>query len=446
MGFALGQCRDFANLPSMYMLHRLDGRIDGPLSASELLNMCREGLAHGDESISSHGQSGSAKPLSSVTKVQAALEEGLRVRGARQVATIPAVVADLKPSVVQIRTPTGTGSGFAIDSNGTIVTNRHVVEDSGHCMVHFGSGAVAPALVVHRSSKADLAVVRSALVTPNFLCLSTRRGDDVAAGERVLALGFPQDAGFNVTDGMVSAVGVRFTSRELPSYSLHDWIRTSAVINGGNSGGPLIDLLGRVIGMATWGQVRDNAGNPVSGMNYCTPHAVICQELREFRRLVADRKIELPTSDQLLREAHRPDPFAELDLAFALACDRFGLRMVKKVPFPGMNRGFSQAVLASAIGDVVHVFVDSFSFENGPPYVTVYCDIGEFPSDGLKDPGALLALLQENERLPHWNFMLREDGALRLRFSRQLQLLDAVEIGNAIEDLVLILDRYAAVD
>lgn len=345
--------------------------------------------------------------------------------------------------MVQIRTPTGSGTGFAVDEAGLILTNRHVVDDSSTCTVHFGNGAISPGTVLFRSDQADLAVVCVALPTPDFICLAERRGDLAAVGDSVVALGFPQDHGFNVTQGIVSALGVRFSPDEYREPSRHEWVRTSVEINGGNSGGPVVDLLGNLVGVATWSQVYDGRGAPVIGMNYCIPHAVVCRELREFRRLERTGKIRIPHPDEIQRNSQQPDAFEELDLAVSLICSRYRMRIVKKVPIPNHGRGFHRVELASSVGDVINILVDSFVFKDGPLYLTMYCEVGTIADTTLRDPRALADLLRLNMRLPHWNLALREDR-LVLRLSRELHLINAAEIMNAAEDLTVILHSFSS--
>lgn len=349
--------------------------------------------------------------------------------------------------MVQIRTPTGSGSGLAVDGETTTITNRHVVEDSTTCTVHFDSGAISPGVAMFRSVHADFAIVRVAIPTPEHMCLSERRGDDVAVEEQVAAFGFPQDAGFNVTVGIVSASNVRVSPSESSADGLHPWVRTSAEINRGNSGGPLVSLHGGVVGMACWGRVFDRAGDgvPVAGMNYCIPHSILCRESREFRRAVSEGAIRVPSADEILRGSHQPDAWDELDLALSLICSRYSMRVVNKAPWPNLSRGFRHASLVSSVGDKIDIYVDSFVFQKGPLCVTVYCDVGEMSMKVLGDAKSVADILRHNARLPHWNFALKEDR-LVLRFSRELELLDAIEILNALQDLTIILNNISSED
>lgn len=424
-----------------YFLHRLDGRIVGPVPGDHLVRLCAEGRAFADESIASDEQPALTRLLSSVAKLGDSLAAGRGLRKSRSAKTVPEVVEEMRAAVVQIRTPTGSGSGFAIDADGTIVTNRHVVEDSTTCTVAFDTGAISPGVVLFRSPRADFAVVRAALPTPSHVCLAERRGDEAAVGEDVIALGFPQDAGFNVTLGITSAIQVRVSPKDSADHSRHEWVRTSAEINGGNSGGPLVNRHCDVVGMACWGIVSDGRGVPVSGMNYCIPHAILCREVREYRRDVAEGRLRVPSPEEIVRGAHQPDAWDELELAVSLMCSRHRMRVLKQVPGPG--RGLRRVSLVTEDGDQVEIFVDSFCFKDGPPYLTMYCKIGEVSPAMRRDPDALATILALNSKLPHWNLALQDDR-LVLRFSRELQLLDAVEILNALTDLHFILESLTA--
>jgi S1-C subfamily serine protease len=424
-----------------YHLVRIDGRIEGPFSSAQIQELCRSGLCHADEHIfdAEAGNPESTKQVSEIPQLQGLLPGGASTNASGTPLSAADVARTVRPAVVQIRTPTGTGTGFSIDPHGTILTNLHVVSNSTKCEVHFENGSIVPGRVVFRSNRADLAVIASPMPSPNFICLSRCRGDSPVLGDKAVALGFPQDHGFNVTEGLISATSVKIPERVAPEYSSHHWVRISAQINGGNSGGPILDSQGRLIGMATWSTVRDSGGARVEGMNYGLPHDVICSELREFRRRVRSRELHIPTAEELVRDSHRPDPLEELDLAISIVCSEFGFRVIDKQPIPGSAHGFTKARLASALGDILEIFVDTFGFgEDGPPYLTMYCPIGELPAEGPR--ADFEGLLKLNLTFPHWNLMLHE-RSLKLRCSRQLDLVDAVEIRGIVEDLTIILNR-----
>ena len=139
------------------------------------------------------------------------------------------------------------GSGFVYDDEGHVVTNEHVVEGAESVEVRFSNGEIRTATVVGTDPSTDLAVLHvdadDSLLEPLELAPSS----SVAVGEAVVAIGSPFGLEDTVTTGIVSALG---RSMEAPNgYTINDSIQTDAAINHGNSGGPLLDLEGRVIGV-----------------------------------------------------------------------------------------------------------------------------------------------------------------------------------------------------
>ncbi|WP_421857995.1 Do family serine endopeptidase [Oricola sp.] len=138
------------------------------------------------------------------------------------------------------------GSGFVIDSAGIIVTNNHVIAEADEVSVNFNDGTKLSAEVIGRDSKTDIAVLR---VNPGDMKLkAVPFGDSNAArvGDWVLAIGNPFGLGGTVTLGIVSAIG-----RDINSGPYDNYIQTDAAINRGNSGGPLFNMQGEVVGINT---------------------------------------------------------------------------------------------------------------------------------------------------------------------------------------------------
>ena len=135
------------------------------------------------------------------------------------------------------------GSGFIIDPTGLIVTNNHVIEDADQITVTLNDGTTLPATLVGTDEKADLALLR---VKPKAPLPVARFGDSDKArvGDWVVAIGQPFGLGFTVTAGIVSA-----RNRNINSGDYDDFIQTDAAINKGNSGGPLFNMNGEVIGI-----------------------------------------------------------------------------------------------------------------------------------------------------------------------------------------------------
>ncbi|MBM4120114.1 MAG: S1C family serine protease [Nitrospira sp.] len=175
--------------------------------------------------------------------------------------TVPAVVTAVRHSVVTILTrgvplnaaphssPTGSGSGFIIDSKGYILTNNHLVEGVKSLVVGLSTGRLTPGRVVARDFLLDLAVVK--ISAPDLVAAPLGESSSLQIGEQVVAIGnpFALKGGSTVTVGVVSAMDRSILAPN--NETLYDLIQTDAAINPGNSGGPLVDLSGRVVGINT---------------------------------------------------------------------------------------------------------------------------------------------------------------------------------------------------
>jgi serine protease Do len=141
------------------------------------------------------------------------------------------------------RTESSLGSGFVIDPEGVIVTNNHVIEDADAIEVAFPDGRTLDASVVGRDPATDLAVLRVRSDTP-LPFVPFGDSDAARVGDWVIAIGNPFGLGQTLTVGVISA-----RNRDIQSGSYDDFIQTDASINRGNSGGPLFNLDGEVIGV-----------------------------------------------------------------------------------------------------------------------------------------------------------------------------------------------------
>jgi serine protease Do len=137
------------------------------------------------------------------------------------------------------------GSGFVISPEGYIITNNHVVENAAEIHVVFGERDNVPAKLVGRDPTADIAVLKVD-PRPNMAVTTWGDSDTAEPGSWVIAIGSPFGLGGTVTVGVVSA-----RSRDIHSGPLDDYIQTDAAINRGNSGGPLFNAHGEVIGVNT---------------------------------------------------------------------------------------------------------------------------------------------------------------------------------------------------
>ena len=167
------------------------------------------------------------------------------------------------------------GSGFIIDAEGYVVTNNHVVEGADEVRVILQDDQELPAEVVGRDPRTDLALLR--VEAPDQLpALNWGDSDDALVGDWVMAIGNPFGLGGTVTTGVVSA-----RARNIQAGPYDDFIQTDAAINRGNSGGPLLDMEGRVVGVNT--AIFSPTGGSI-GIGFAVPSAIaepVITELRE---------------------------------------------------------------------------------------------------------------------------------------------------------------------
>jgi serine protease Do len=171
------------------------------------------------------------------------------------------------------------GSGFIIDSAGLVVTNNHVIADADEVSVILNDGTTLKAEIVGRDTKTDLALLK---VTPANPLKSVKFGDSdkLRLGEWVIAIGNPFSLGGTVTAGIVSA-----RNRDIQSGPYDNYIQTDAAINRGNSGGPLFNLNGEVIGVNT--AIISPSGGSI-GIGFAVPSktvVAVIDQLREFKEV-----------------------------------------------------------------------------------------------------------------------------------------------------------------
>ncbi|MCO5996411.1 S1C family serine protease [Actinoallomurus rhizosphaericola] len=196
------------------------------------------------------------------------------------------VVKTVLPSVVQIDTDTGLGSGVVYDNKGDIITNAHVVAGANRFTVTTATGKKAlPATLVGQYAPDDLAVVRvnGASLRPARFGDSSR----VAVGEIVLAMGNPLGLSGSVTSGIISAVGRTVSSQRegaFPGATIAGAVQTSAPINPGNSGGALVTLQNEVIGIPALAATDPQIGGAAAGIGFAIPSNTV--------KLIADQLIK----------------------------------------------------------------------------------------------------------------------------------------------------------
>ena len=200
------------------------------------------------------------------------------------------IYAKASPAVVSIRTSEGSGTGFLIDGNGTIVTNAHVVGSSPRVIVRFGTdGRTIDAAVKGVDASSDLAVLNidRGAIPPHVKPLQFADSRQVAVGDIAIAIGNPLGLDRTATEGIVSGLGR--TIQAPNHFQIDDVIQTDAPINPGNSGGPLLDDTGRVIGINS--QIATAGSNGNIGIGFAVPSNTIRQVTP---KLIKGQKISRP--------------------------------------------------------------------------------------------------------------------------------------------------------
>ncbi len=166
------------------------------------------------------------------------------------------------------------GSGFVVDSKGYIATNLHVIEKASKISVISADGEVYDAILVGQDEKTDIALIKINPVR-NLQAVVFGNSDNVKVGDWVLAIGNPFGLGSSVTAGIISA-----KQRDISDNSYNDYLQTDASINQGNSGGPMFNIDGEVIGINT--AIFSNSGNSV-GVGFALPSNVAKQVIEQLR-------------------------------------------------------------------------------------------------------------------------------------------------------------------
>ena len=269
-------------------------------SAALLLSGCTGQTEDGDRGTPT------AEPPPSVPAELTRLQEGYQD-----------VVSQVLPSVVQITSADGLGSGVVYDTAGHIVTNAHVLGDAEEFEVLLATGQNALAAELTASyPEQDLAVIRLTDVPDDLRPATFGSSADVEVGQIVLAMGNPLGLASSVTQGIVSAVG-RSVSEGEGLATLGNLVQTSAAINPGNSGGALVGLDGEVIGIPTLAAREPEAGHQAPGIGFAIPAATVihlADQMIEHGEVVDSGRAALGvTVRTVLGEGFRPVGAAVVD-------------------------------------------------------------------------------------------------------------------------------------
>lgn len=278
----------------------------------------------------------------SIPRVQAASENVAKQLGSN----IADAVETVMPAVVVIRTretryriaqdwffgyqqipehQLGQGSGVILTKDGYVLTNNHVVDSADEIQVTLADGRVFPAALVGRDTNSDLAVLK--IQSDNDLPYAEiADSDTLRVGEFVIAIGSPFSLASTVTLGTVSQTGRQFGPMPFVEY-----IQTDAAINQGNSGGPLIDVDGKVVGINTFIQTASPYSSGSVGIGFAVPGNLA---LRVFESIRETGESQIPW------------------IGIIMQTEPLGVRIVQTHPSgPAARNGLLSGDLIRAMGD-----------------------------------------------------------------------------------------------
>jgi S1-C subfamily serine protease len=151
------------------------------------------------------------------------------------------IIENVIKSVVTIRTDISQGSGFVIANGGYIVTNAHIMEGAKAATIFTYDGKTHKVSLIGQDSNMDISLLK--ISETNYKPLTLENSNNVQIGEKVIAIGNPLGLQFSVSEGIISGINRKGTN------GLNYYIQTDASLNPGNSGGPLINVKGKVVGI-----------------------------------------------------------------------------------------------------------------------------------------------------------------------------------------------------
>jgi putative serine protease PepD len=231
----------------------------------------------------------SAAPTTVVSPTSNVANAGLSVGEVAKLATKSVVEVDATTSASSSPFPGGggrsaEGTGFVYDADGNILTNQHVVSGASAVRVKFSDGSTYKATVVGADPSTDVAVLHVDAPASKLHPLTLADSSRVSVGDGVVAIGNPFGLDGTVTSGIVSAVGREISAPD--DTPIENAIQTDAAINHGNSGGPLLNLQGQVVGITS--QIQSEGGGN-DGVGFAVPSNTAKQIASQ---LIANGKVE----------------------------------------------------------------------------------------------------------------------------------------------------------
>jgi S1-C subfamily serine protease len=240
----------------------------------------------------------------------------------------PTIYNQLKDSVVLIQTNLGLGSGFVYDKNGHIVTNHHVIDGAETIQITFLDGNITSANVVGMDIYSDLAVIK---VNPDVTTLTPvvlGNSSELIVGEPIAAMGNPFGLSDTLTVGIVSSQ--ERTLDAIGGYLIIDIIQIDAAVNPGNSGGPLVNIKGQVVGVNT--AIESETGT-FTGIGFAIPSDTVKREIGDLIQTgsykhtylgISGQEINIPVADAIGLE--KPQGILVIEVTSGSPADLTGLR------------------------------------------------------------------------------------------------------------------------
>jgi S1-C subfamily serine protease len=186
----------------------------------------------------------------------------------------PTIYNQLNDSVVLIQTDLGLGSGFVYDTKGHIITNQHVIDGAEAIQVNFLDGSISSADVVGMDIYSDLAVIKVDPEATTLHPVVLGSSSELNVGEPVAAMGNPFGLSDTLTVGIISSL--ERTLDAAGGYVIIDIIQIDAAVNPGNSGGPLVNVKGQVVGVNT---AIQSATGTFTGIGFAVPSDTVKREI-----------------------------------------------------------------------------------------------------------------------------------------------------------------------
>jgi len=309
------------------------------------------------------------------------------VIGQTDVMPWPTIYNQLNDSVVLIQTNLGLGSGFVYDLNGHIITNQHVIDGAETIQVTFLDGSISSASVVGMDIYSDLAVIKVDPEATTLYPVVLGSSSELTVGEPVAAMGNPFGLSDTLTVGVVSSL--ERTLDAAGGYVIIDIIQIDAAVNPGNSGGPLVNIKGQVVGVNA--AIQSETGT-FTGIGFAIPSDTVKREIDALIETggykhpwlgVTVLEVNIATADAIGLE--KPQGILVLDVTSASPANLAGLR--------GGNEDFVVDGLEVTLGGDVITDVD------GIPVITmddlvVYMERNTSPGDSV-----VLGIIRDGQEL-----------------------------------------------